>query len=320
MKGWQISSVAALIILFFVSLLTGADYFSLSALWCPSGAHFWLVLIESRIPRTLAVAIVGASLSIAGLLMQMLVRNRFAEPATTGTMEGAMLGFLISAILFPEASLLGKTMIAACTAACSGALYLAIVRQMPLRSAYLAPLIGLILGGIIYAIATALALEYNLGQSLYAWMYADFSGVIRGRYELLWMAFALGASVYYLANAFTVAGMGRDLSAGLGLNYSALVALGLVVVSAISAIVVIVVGSIAFIGLVIPNFVRMLHGDNVKATSPWVALWGAAFLLFCDLAGRLVNYPHEIPVGTVVGVVGSALLLFLLKARKIHVG
>lgn len=320
MRPWQSFSVATLIVLIILSLLLGADSFRPWELWGGAARHYQLVLFESRVPRTFALILAGASLGVAGLLMQMIVRNRFAEPSTTGTMEGAVLGFVLAAIFFPGLGMAGKTLVsAACAAACA-VVYLVILNRIPLRSTYLAPLIGLIFGGIIHSISTAIALDHNLTQSLYAWTAGDFASVIRGRYELLWLAVPLVLLVYHLANQFTVSGFGRDFSTGLGLNHNMLTAIGLAIVSAISALVVIVAGGIAFIGLIIPNLVRLKCGDNVKVTLPWIAVWSSSFLLLCDVLGRVLIYPHEIPVGTVIGVFGSILLLVMLKVRKLNVG
>lgn len=82
--------------------------------------------------------------------------------------------------------------------------------------------------------------------------------------------------------------------------------------SAISAVVVVTAGSIPFLGLIVPNVVSILFGDNMRRSVPWVALLGGLFVLACDIIGRLVVYPYEIPIGTVVGSIGGALFLYLL--------
>jgi iron complex transport system permease protein len=91
---------------------------------------------------------------------------------------------------------------------------------------------------------------------------------------------------------------------------------GLVVVSVVTACVVVTAGAIPFVGLIVPNVVRLIVGDNVRRSVWWVALAGAALTLLCDLAGRLVIAPYEVPVGTVMGVVGSALFLVILLRRR----
>ena len=91
---------------------------------------------------------------------------------------------------------------------------------------------------------------------------------------------------------------------------------GLLIVSAISAVVVVTAGGIPFLGLIVPNAVSLMLGDNMRRSIPWVAVLGGVFVLACDIIGRLVIHPYEVPLGTVVGVVGSILFLCLLHSRR----
>jgi iron complex transport system permease protein len=148
-------------------------------------------------------------------------------------------------------------------------------------------------------------------------MIGDFSGVLQGRYELLWIVAALTLVGYIAADRFTVAGMGADFTTNLGLNYRATMRLGLVLVSLISAVVVTTVGAVPFLGLVVPNIVSLLFGDNLRRAVPWTAVLGAAFVLGCDIIGRTIRYPYEVPVGMVMSVVGAiAFLALLQRGRK----
>jgi iron complex transport system permease protein len=94
------------------------------------------------------------------------------------------------------------------------------------------------------------------------------------------------------------------------------VSLGLVIVSIVTSVIVVTVGMIPFLGLVVPNLVSLTLGDNVRRAVPWVALLGAGLVLACDIAGRIVNYPYEIPIGTMLGLVGSGLFLHLLLRKN----
>lgn len=278
------------------------------------------LLLVSRLPRTVAVLLAGAGTAVAGMIMQTIVRNRFVEPSTAGTVESAMLGVLLVTLAAPGAPLVVKMLVATATGLMGTAVFLRILRAVPLRSVLVVPLVGIVLGGVVGAVTTFLAYRTDLLQSLAAWTTGDFSGVIRGRYELLWIAFVLTAVAYLAADRFTVAGMGESFATNLGLSYRRLMTLGLVVVSGVSAVVVVTVGVIPFLGLVVPNVVSLLLGDNVRRTTPWVALGGAGFVLVCDVVGRVVRFPYEVPVGVVVGVVGSVVFLFLLLRRGSRVG
>ena len=302
-----------------VSLFVGVSNVSLTTLFAPdTSADALRVLLVSRIPRTLALILAGSSMAIAGLIMQMLVRNRFVEPSTAGTTESAGLGLLVVTLLAPETPIFGKMLVAAVFALAGTALFLRILRQVPLRDVLLVPLIGIMLGGVISAVTTFFAYRFDLLQSLGAWMTGDFSGVLRGRYELLWVGFIFAIAAYLAADRFTVAGMGRDFTSNLGLNYRRVMALGLTIVSLVSAVVVVTVGMIPFLGLIVPNVVSLMIGDNMRRSVPWVATLGAVFVLSCDIIGRTVRAPYEIPIGTVVGVIGSVLFLYLLLRKRHH--
>jgi len=307
------------LVLAITSLFVGVSNVSLATLFAPdTSADALRVLLVSRIPRTLALMLAGSSMAIAGLIMQMLVRNRFVEPSTAGTTESAGLGLLTVTLLEPDTPIFGKMLVAAAFALAGTALFLRILRQVPLRDVLLVPLIGIMLGGVISAVTTFFAYRFDLLQSLGAWMTGDFSGVLRGRYELLWIGFLFAIAAYLAADRFTVAGMGRDFTTNLGLNYRRVMALGLTIVSLVSAVVVVTVGMIPFLGLIVPNVVSLMIGDNMRRSVPWVATLGAVFVLSCDIIGRTVRAPYEIPIGTVVGVIGSALFLYLLLRKRNH--
>lgn len=278
------------------------------------------LLLASRVPRTTALILTGISMSIVGLIMQMLVRNKFVEPSTTGTAESAALGLLVATVFLPNSSLMGKMLVAAVFALAGTALFMLILRRIPVRSIVLVPLVGIMLGGVIGAVTTFYAYRLDLLQTLGVWMTGDFSGILRGRYELLWVAFAMTVIAYLAANRFTVAGLGQQFTANAGMNYGRLLVFGLVIVSVVSAVVVVTAGVVPFLGLVVPNVVSLMMGDNVRKSMPWVAVLGAGFVLVCDMIGRLVRFPYEIPLGVVVGIVGAAIFLYLLlrSPSRVH--
>ncbi len=283
-------------------------------------ADAWGLVAVSRGPRTAALLLAGASTAVVGTIMQMLARNRFAEPSTTGTVEFALLGLLTVTIVAPALPVAGKIVAATAFALAGTALFLAVLRRVPLRSPLVVPLVGIVLGGVVSAVATFVAYRTDLLQALGAWSTGDFSGVLAGRYETLWVAGALAVVAYVAADRFTVAGLGEAFTTNLGLDHRRTMTLGLVLVSVVSAVVVVTVGVVPFLGLVVPNVVSLLRGDDVRRALPWVAALGAGLVLACDLLGRLVRYPYEVPVGVVVGVVGSVLFLWLLLRRDTGAG
>ena len=322
-RRWLAPAAAALalVALSLASILVGVGHLDVGAVLAGrADADSLRLLLVSRIPRTFAIILSGMAIAVVAVIMQMLFRNRFIEPTTSGTVEAASLGLVLVAILAPGLPMLAKMTTAASVALVATFLFLRLVERIPARSSLLVPLAGLMLGGVIQAVTVFLALRFDLLQSLATWTNGDFSGVLRGRYELLWGGFALAVAAYFIADRFTVAGMGESFATGLGLNHRRIVATGLIIVSLVTSASVVTVGTVPFLGLIVANVGSILMGDNLRRTLPWIAVFGAAFLLACDLAGRLLRHPYEIPVGTVVGVLGSAIFLMLLLRREARHG
>jgi len=307
-----------IVILAGLSLFIGVS--ALSPLLLAHGdERAWGVLWATRLPRTLSLVLAGVSMAICGSIMQLLSRNRFVEPSTAGTVASASLGLLVVLIIAPAMPILGKMLVATAFALVGTIIFMQILRRIPLRSSLIVPLVGIILGGggdaaggIIGAVSTFFAYRYDMIQSLQAWISGDFSLLMQGRYELLWFVFPLSGGVYWLADRFTVAGMGQEFAANLGLHYRQAMMFGLVIVALVTAVVVVTVGQIPFLGLVVPNIVALWLGDNLRRSLPFVALGGAGLVLVCDIIGRLVRFPFEVPLGTVMGIIGGAVFLFLL--------
>jgi iron complex transport system permease protein len=288
-----------------VSVLTGGP---------DSDAAF--LFVASRIPRTLAVVLVGASLGIAGLIMQMLVRNKFVEPGTTGVTEFATLGMLVTIVFFPGMAVVGKMGVAAVFGLVGTWVFLRVVRVVPVRQLVLVPLVGIMLGGVVGAATTFFAYRLDLLQSLGQWSQGSFATIMQGRYEFLWIAGLMVVVAWVAADRFSVIGLGEEFATNLGLDYRRVVAVGMVVISVITAAVLVTAGIIPFLGLVVPNVVSLVIGDNVRRAIPWVAGAGAVFVLACDIVARVVRFPYEIPLSVVVGIVGAALFLWLLLRRR----
>ncbi len=308
-KGWVIA-LGILTVGIIASLFVGViDLDAGSFLQSGEGLD---LLVVSRIPRTLAVLLTGASLAVAGIIMQMIVANRFVEPMTAGSGSTAALGILLITFLAPEASIALK-MAAACIISLLGMMaFLAMVRRLPSHQPLLVPLVGLAYGGVVSALVTFIAFQMDLLQYLETWFNGEFSGILQGRYELLWLAGILMLLAYFVADQFAILGLGQNVSINLGLNYHQIVRLGLIIVSLISAVTVVTVGVIPFVGLVVPNIVSRWLGDNLRRTLPVTAMMGGGLVLLSDLIGRIVRHPFEIPAATIFGFLGASLFLWLL--------
>ncbi|MDT9025922.1 MULTISPECIES: ABC transporter permease [Rossellomorea] len=306
-----------LILLSLLSLFVGVSHITPMDLLQFQSEETQIFLI-SRLPRLLAILLAGAGMSIAGLIMQSLSRNKFVSPTTVGTIDAARLGILVSMIVFVNASILEKMIVAFAFALAGTLLFMQILDRIKFKDAVFIPLVGLMLGNVLSSVTTFFAYKANVIQNMAAWLQGDFSLIMKGRYELLYISIPIMIIAYLYANRFTVAGMGEDFSKNLGVSYRKIVNIGLVLVALITVTVVLTVGMIPFLGLIIPNIVSIFKGDHLQKTLPHTALLGAIFLLVCDILGRVIIYPYEISISLMVGVIGSAIFLYLLVRRKAY--
>lgn len=293
------------------SLLVGARQLAWTQLFTLSG-DAWLTLTASRLPRLAALVLTGVGLSVCGVILQHIVRNKFVEPATCGGLDAAKLGILVALTLAPSMGPGGRMAIALAFCFAASLAFVMIVRRIRFKNTVLVPVMGLMFGGVLSALAEFHAYRNNIMQSMQGWLLGDFSKIVQGNYEIVYLILPIVALTYLYAHRFTVAGMGEDMAASLGLNYPATVALGLMLVAVTVSATVITVGAIPFVGLVVPNLVALHYGDNLSRTLPVVALGGASLLLVCDILGRVLINPFEVPIGLTAGGVGGVLFLALI--------
>ena len=303
--------LALLILLSFFSLFIGVSDFTVADLFTGNQEGI-SILVISRIPRLLTIIMAGMSMSISGLIMQQITRNKFVSPTTAATVDSAKLGVLIALLLFPGVSSLGKMLVVFMFAQVGTFLFVGILRKIKVRNAIIVPLLGIMLGNIIDSLTTFLAYHFDLVQNVSSWLMGNFSMIVQGRYELLYLSVPLLIVAYIYAHQFTIAGMGEDFALNLGLNYERVVNLGVTIVALLSALVIITAGRIPFLGLVVPNISALYYGDNLQQSIGVTALLGAVFLLACDILGRVISAPYEIPIGLTVGTIGSLLFLYLV--------
>ena len=305
------------LVLAVASIFIGVGNVSFSGLLA-GRSEDWLLLTNSRLPRLISIVIAGASLSISGLILQCLSRNRFVSPTTAGLEDSARFGVLLALILLPASSGWLQTSFAALTTFAGAMCFMAILNTLKHRDTVFVPLVGMMFGNIINSITVFFALQFDLLQNINAWLQGDFSSVLSGRYETLFVSIPALLLAYVFAQRFVLAGLGEDFAVNLGVNYKRTMALGLVLVSIVTAVVIVTVGSIPFLGLIVPNLVALYLGDNLKLTLPHTAVVGALLVLVCDLTGRLVIYPYEISVSLIMGIIGSVVFLSMLLKRYRH--
>lgn len=315
----QLHLLVVLAFLSIVSLSTGVTDITLKDLLRLNltGEQIRILWI-TRVPRLLSLVMAGAGISVCGLIMQQLTRNRFVSPTTAGTMDSARLGILVALIVFPAASPLVKMLVSFAFALIGTSLFMQILRRLRFNDPVIVALTGLMFGNIVGSVTTFFAYKHNLIQTIGAWLLGNFALVMKGRYELLYLTVPAVGLAYLFAGKFTLAGLGEDVAKSLGLGYRQVINVGLIIVAVTTAAVVLTVGTIPFIGLIVPNIISIYKGDHLRHTLFPTAMLGAVFVLACDILSRVVIHPYEIPISLTVGVVGSAIFSYLLMRRQVY--
>lgn len=254
-------------------------------------------------------------MSVSGLIMQQLCMNKFVSPTTGATITSAQLGILIALLFMPQSTLWSRALFAFGCAIAGTWIFVWFIQRIQFKDVIMVPLIGIMFSNVIGGITSFLAYKFEMTQSLSSWLVGHFSMVLQGRYELVYMVVPLVILAFVFANHFNIVGMGKDFSKNLGVNYNLVLFMGLSIAALITASIVVVVGSISYIGLIVPNLVAMFKGDKIRGTLVDTALFGAVFVLACDILARVVIAPYELPIELVIGVIGSLLFVGLLFYR-----
>lgn len=272
------------------------------------------IFLISRLPRLLAILCTGVGMSVAGLIMQQLCMNKFVSPTTGATISSAQFGILLALLFMPQSTLWSRAVFAFGAAILGTWIFVWFIQRIQFKDAVMVPLVGIMFGNVIGGITSYLAYQYEMTQALSSWLVGHFSLVLRGRYEIVWLTVPLVILAFVFANYFNIVGMGRNFAQNLGVSYNVVLFLGLTIAAMITASIV-VVGSISYIGLIVPNVVAMFKGDKIRGTLVDTALFGAIFVLACDMIGRVVIYPYELPIELIVGILGSLIFIGLLFYR-----
>jgi ABC-type Fe3+-siderophore transport system permease subunit len=284
------------------------------------------ILFVSRMPRILAAAVVGAALAAAGVVFQALLRNPLATPDTLGISSGAALGAMIALTFRLEINVAGLSAIPLASLLGSLGALVTVYALSVARRQGLSTTVLLLSGVTMTAFLSALI--------LFTQYLADFTDTFRAVRWLMGMLdvggyipilavtpILLVASVMlaWLPRPLDLISLGRDAASARGVNVIRAERLALVGGSLATGGAVSIGGPIAFIGLVVPHLVRLLVGSSDhRIVLPASALFGAAFLILCDLIARTVFSPLEIPVGIVTALIGGPFFLWLLLKEHIR--
>lgn len=276
------------------------------------------IFLISRLPRLLAILCTGIGMSVAGLIMQQLCSNKFVSPTTGATISSAQFGILLALLFMPASTLWSRAIFAFATAILGTWIFVWFIQRIQFKDVVMVPLVGIMFGNVIGGITNYLAYKYEMTQALSSWLVGHFSLVLKGRYEIVWLTVPLVILAFLFANHFNIVGLGKDFSKNLGVPYNLVLFSGLTISAMITASIVVVVGSISYIGLIVPNVVAMYKGDKIRGTLVDTALFGAIFVLVCDMIGRVVIAPYELPIELIVGILGSLIFIALLFYRLKH--
>jgi len=307
-----VSAIIGVIILGVISLFVGVYDIRGQA----DGINMFFI---TRVPRTAALMLTGAAMSMSGLVMQLITQNRLVEPTTTGTIEWSGLGLLLVYLFFPAPSIVLRMTGAIIFSFIGTMIFFLFLRRVKLRSSLIVPIIGIMLGAVISAFSTFLGLAFQMTQNIESWFVGSFAPVQAGRYEYLWLIIIVTCFIFIYADRLTLAGLGEDVAKSLGANYNRIVLLGTGLISFAVGIVAAVIGNLPFLGLIVPNIVSMYRGDDLRSNLPWVCVLGMGVITLCDIISRTIIMPFEVPVSLILGTVGSIVfIVILLRQRRLR--
>jgi ABC-type Fe3+-siderophore transport system, permease component len=321
--GWiiLIAGIPLLFLIMAFSVTKGAAEISLSTV----GEAFFnfdnknpqhLMVIDLRVPRVIASALVGSALAVAGAMMQGMTRNPMADSGLMGLNAEAGFALSISFAFFPEMNYLGIVLFSFIGAALGGGMVSAIASLgkgglNPMRMV----LAGAAVSALLVSLSQGIAIYFNLAQDIMFWTVGGVAGSNWLQIKMmapLILAALLGAVI--LSRFISVLSLGEDVARGLGMNIALVTAICAVIVLLLAGAAVAVVGAVGFVGLMIPHLARYLVGVDYRWIIPSSAVLGALLMVLADLGSRMINPPTETPIGALIALLGVPFFLYL--ARK----
>lgn len=303
-------------------ILNGTGVFHFARHW---DAAMALIIWQIRMPVVVAAALVGAALSVAGVLFQGMLRNPLADPFLIGTSSGAALGATVAFVLplnYAYGAFLPITPVLAFIGAMLSVLFVyAIARSGGSTPVVTLLLAGVVVNAVLVALQTlilSLSQFSNLGlQALFNWVSGGVS-VVSWSPDLIVGAIIMAGIIcsLILAPSLDVFALGEEEAAFLGLHVERRKFIIIIVASLLTSAAVSISGLIGFVGLIVPHTMRLLLGPRHRLLLPASALGGAIFLTLADLLARTIIAPAELPVGIFTALVGAPFFLYLLRRGK----
>jgi len=279
----------------------------------------WLtIVLDIRLPRVLAGVIVGASLAMAGAIMQGIFRNSMADPFIVGVSSGAALGASLALLLQLSLHKLMKIYISPILSFVGALVAVFLVYEIS-RVDDKVPVETLLLAGVaISSFLSALtsALIYTVSRDVYNvlfWLTGSLSVSKWNDVLVSLITFIMGLSILLFSRDMNAMLLGEDVAKSLGTEVEYVKRVAIVLSSIVTATAVSTSGIIGFVGLIVPHMTRLLVGPDHRVLIPFSALVGGIFLLWCDVIAR-VFFP--LPVGIVTALFGAPFFIYLLKKRK----
>ena len=319
----SLTSLAVLIVVFFLALLMGRYSVSPEAFWTvitggnPANAIDKSVILTLRLPRTIVALLVGVALSLSGLVYQETFQNKLVSPDFLGVSTGAGFGATIAIVLGCTGLMISFT--AFLFGILTMLITVFIAKMFRSQSQTTLLLSGIIVGGFMSAgisfIKFMADTDKQLGEIVY-WLLGTFSKATMKDVWILLPIVAVCALVLYLIRwRINIVALGRSEATTLGLNYTFYRGLIIVISTLLTAAAVAYSGIVGWIGLIIPHLVRLLVGRDSKKTIPLTIMFGATFTIVCDIISRSFT-ASEIPLSAVTGFLGTPIFIAILYARR----
>lgn len=320
-------SFLMLILLFiavFLGLSMGSTGNGMKTIWkslTGSGetdSMLYAIIWQIRFPRVVLAALVGATLSLGGLVFQALLRNPLAEPyilgISGGSAVGAIIGILMGMSRFPGVSL---------TAFAGSISTLLLILVISSGQTILKKDSLLLSGVMVNAFCSAIIMfllsitQDSRLHNIIFWLMGDLSmAEISGVMVLCATLLPCFALIFWLSNSMNLLLMGKDIAETTGINIKAVTTTLLVITSLIVSATVSHCGLIGFVGLVMPHLLRLIFGPDHRVLVPACVLGGGAYMVFCDLLARILPAQGEMPSGVITAMIGAPLFIFLLKRTR----
>ncbi|MDR6551813.1 iron ABC transporter permease [Paenibacillus qinlingensis] len=313
----------ALLILMAFSVTQGAKNIPLSTFWevifnLDRNNMSHIVIMDLRLSRVLASALVGSAFAASGAVMQGITRNPMADSGLLGLNAGAGLALAVCFAFFPQ---IGYSNIIVFSFIGATIAYLMVNGIAMFRRSTATPmrivLAGAAVGALFIALSQGIALYNKVAQNIMFWMAGGVAGVTWEQIILMspWICIAL-ISAIVLARYITILNMGEDVAKGLGLNTKLINLLCSLTVLVLAGASVSAVGAVGFVGLVVPHVTRFLVGVDYRSIIPVSAILGAILMVSADLGARMLNPPFETPVGVLTALVGIPFFLYLSRRQR----